>query len=87
MSREQARIIAEAYLRGASGGTAGIGDVCARKEVARPPSLYQTAFDLDHCWIAYVERPWTGRLSSSEIVVVSMSTGKVVYAGSANDEG
>jgi hypothetical protein len=90
ISREQARIIAEEHLArpGALVGGAGIRGVYALAELDhREPTVY--GVDLQHCWIAYVQREQTGVLviRSSDIVLVSMTTGDVVYAGSASDEG
>ena len=50
----------------------------------REPTLY--GIDVARCWIAYIDRPVRG-LMSSEIVLVAKDTGEIVYAGSANDEG
>lgn len=51
----------------------------------RPPLLYNGP-DLAGCWIVYATRPSTG-LRSSTIVLVSRTTGAVLYSGSAHDEG
>lgn len=50
----------------------------------RQPALYNV--NLSDAWIAYVDTPITG-LRASTIVCVSGITGRVIYAGSANDEG
>jgi hypothetical protein len=50
----------------------------------REPCLY--AVDVARCWIAYVDRPLRG-LMSSEIVLVAKDSGDIVYSGTANDEG
>jgi len=38
------------------------------------------------CWIIYLE-PRGDRLESSQIIVISKSSGQIVYSGSAYDEG
>jgi hypothetical protein len=50
----------------------------------RAPMLY--GVDVARCWMAYVDRPLRG-LMSSEIVLVAKDSGDIVYSGSANDEG
>ena len=85
ISRGQAREIAE---RAVSARRLGIGvlDVVSADELrGRTPSIYGVP-DLVGVWIAYVARELVG-LRASFVVLVSKSTGEVVYAGSANDEG
>jgi hypothetical protein len=46
------------------------------------------SFDYKEYWCVYIHRPeFNYWIKSSEIVLVSKSTGKVAYIGSANDEG
>jgi hypothetical protein len=84
--RERARRVAQQYLttHPELGQGLAIRDVYSLEEIDfRRPAIYA---QLENCWIAYVERPHSG-LVSSMIVVVSKNSGEVVYAGSANDEG
>jgi len=44
--------------------------------------------DTSNAWCVYVTRPYSPMgLYSSEVVLISKTTGKVLYSGSANDEG
>lgn len=85
VSRQEARAIAEQHLT--PPGT-GIAQVLAFDELqGRRVNLYNVSGEsLQDCWIAYVERPLRGLFSSS-IIVISRRTGRVIYNGSANDEG
>ena len=49
------------------------------------PSLYGVS--LNGCWIAYIEPIGPQALHSSTIIVIDRASGRVVYRGSANDEG
>lgn len=90
VSREGALEIANAFLFSGQSSICGNGiegvysleELKGRRLVVRPWSL-----DLSHCWIAYVARPFTGMLYSSDVIVVDKETGAVLYAGSAHDEG
>lgn len=89
VSRESARTIAGREIVSRGLGT-GVSAVCSHDEVERLPSLYG-APDLTRCWLVYADRSGlesTGRsLRSAALVLVDRSSGAVVYAGSANDEG
>ena len=85
ISRAQAREIAERTVSARSLGI-GVLEVVSGDELrGRAPSIYGVP-DLVGVWIAYVARELVG-LRASFVVLVSKSTGEVVYAGSANDEG
>lgn len=85
ISREHAAKIAKAEAISKSLGT-DVSEVLALKELkSRPPSLY--GVDLTGCWIAYIHSGRPPGLYSSTIVAVEQSTGQILYAGSANDEG
>jgi hypothetical protein len=87
ISRDQARAIAEEYLQLP---TTNLGGTRVRQVLHpdiddfRHPAVY--CVDLSSAWIAYVDLPLTG-LRSSTIVGVCALTGRVLYAGFANDEG
>lgn len=74
VTREQARIIAEDYVKKLvprPTGWTGILDVRSFDEVARI-SIYQYWPEpLSESWIAYVDRPLRGRISSSDVIVIS----------------
>ena len=59
-------------------------DDLARRGV-RSPALY--AVDLRDAWIVYARERRSTMIQSSTIVAVSKTTGAVLYAGSAHDEG
>jgi hypothetical protein len=90
ISRAQARQIAQDYAT-AHGRSITITeeafvsdlDDLARRGV-RSPALY--AVDLKDAWIVYA-RERRAIIQSSTIVAVSKTTGEVLYAGSAHDEG
>jgi hypothetical protein len=53
----------------------------------RAPSLWSFGPpELADCWIAYAEKE-RPQIAASIIVVIEKTTGRVVYCGSANDEG
>jgi len=54
----------------------------------RQPYIYGLRERLEDCWVAYltVSDGWEG-LRSNTIILVSKTTGQVVYAGLAHDEG
>jgi hypothetical protein len=84
IDRDQARHIALSTIKERGLGF-GVNAVHRRSEVPRPPCLYGGP-DLEQCWIVYVARPIRG-LEASTVVLVSMTSGEILYAGSANDEG
>lgn len=47
-------------------------------------SIYNV--NLDHCWIVFYDDGYN-MIKSSTIAVISKKDGKVIYYGSANDEG
>lgn len=49
------------------------------------PGIYSCP-NLAECWIVYADAPILG-LQSSSVVLISRTTGAVLYAGSAYDEG
>ncbi|GBD33202.1 hypothetical protein HRbin33_02183 [bacterium HR33] len=65
-----------------------IGHVFSLDEIPfRAPLIY--GFDADalrECWIAHVDRGFRA-IASSEIILVSKETDKVLYHGPAGDEG
>ena len=63
-----------------------IRSVLSVDEVVRPPLVYGLRAPLETCWIAYLESSPTA-IQSSRVVLVSKESGKVLYFGSANDEG
>lgn len=64
----------------------GVSKILSIDEITgRLPYVYNVS--LSECWIAYVETLPLLALDSSTIVVIARDTGKVVYHGSASDEG
>jgi len=54
----------------------------------RQPSVYMPAeWKPDDLWVAYAGPVMPNALCSSYVVMVSRTTGEVVYSGPANDEG
>ena len=51
----------------------------------RAPNLYGVS--LAGCWVAYIEPVGPPGLFSSTIIVMDQASGRVMYCGSANDEG
>jgi hypothetical protein len=90
ITRDQARTISEEYLaqHGPIDDATGVGEVvCLRELKCRAPSIYGLSPEkLNNAWIVYLNRPLIA-LRSSAIIVVCWSTGKVLYFGSAHDEG
>jgi hypothetical protein len=88
VTREEALEIASAYeAKHRPFDCVGIERVLSLDEVnSARLNPYYSGPPLRECWIAYAER---GRLmiQSSDVILTSKATGKVVYAGSANDEG
>ena len=87
VTRHEALRIAEEFLARDPVPHSGrrIRDVFGVDELPiREPTLY--GIDVARCWIAYIDRPLRG-IMSSEVVLVSKDSGEIVYAGSANDEG
>ncbi len=88
-SRENAALIATQYLR-EKGRDFTVSEIYSWDEIPfRKPCLYYVEpFDITQCWIVYLSGPDTGwMLKSSDIVIVTKDSGKVVYFGTANDEG
>ena len=99
ISRDDALRIALAHVDGDNGpppsDVIGQGDQPARlsirevlsvDEIGRPPLIYGLTVPLHECWIAYLDSATTA-IRSSRVVLVSKQSGRVVYFGSANDEG
>ena len=88
VDRESARSLVEEYLRQVGRTEFSVEKLCDVSEIrTRLPSVYGVRID-DRCWIAYLRGPMTGFcVKSSDIVVLSKETGRVLYFGSANDEG
>jgi hypothetical protein len=90
ISREDARGIAAAHVAGKGGA---ISEVLAAGEGgARSPEIYdpKKKIDLSRCWVAYQEKkrePGVISFESSVVVLVSKETGRILYYGSAHDEG
>ena len=90
VSREEALEIAKAYLFSGESRVCGNGirGVYSLEELKGSRlGLLEISYQLSRCWIAYVARPFTGMISSSDVILVHRETGAVVYAGSAQDEG
>ena len=90
ITREQACEIAAQYLQQKSWGNFKVNKVLAWDEInfRKPCIYYVRPFDIEKCWIAYLDGPWTGlALKSSDIAIISRDSGEVVYAGTASDEG
>ncbi len=99
ITREEAALIALAHVRAVRSRTSGvvadahrdvvepsIAYVLDLTEVSRPPMPYGLRESLASCWIVYLT-PRGLMLGPSEIVLVTKTTGDVVYYGSAGDEG
>lgn len=85
IASDDARRIAEAYLRSQGSPRTTIRDVYSIDEIPfRRPAAYGVS--LENCWIAYVAS-LDDAIRSSYIVAIDRSSGAVVYAGSAHDEG
>jgi hypothetical protein len=91
ITRDAARRIAEDYLaQNPRLGGIGIREVVGWDEMdwARPRLYGVTDEALARCWICYLARPDDGGwLRSSLIIAVDRERSKVIYAGSAHDEG
>lgn len=89
VTREQAHWIASGYLRRNPINGRIVYKVLAYDEItSRKPCLYNVSEEsLKQSWIAYTEIPEVFALQSSIIVVVLKDNGKIIYAGSASDEG
>jgi hypothetical protein len=85
ISRSDAATIALGEARAQGLGFAITNVLSVAELRTAPPNVY--AADLSNCWIAYVELPGPLRLCSSTIVAVDRATGRVIYSGSAGDEG
>ena len=87
VSREQARVIAEAAISSDAELT-GISQVLSWEEVdSRKPISPFVDVDWQNCWVAYATyRNWA-ILRSSTVVAVHKMSGAVLYQGSASDEG
>ena len=91
VEREQAEKTAEQFLTNTDHSTFHIERVAAPNELTgRLPAVYGVEID-NNCWIAYLGPSEKAEsaffLMSSKIVIVSRTNGKVLYFGSANDEG
>ena len=90
ITREQAvRIATEHLSREPKLVCARIRRVVAWQELTwRRPSLFNAPPGIESSWVAYLEFPNDPPMScSSTIIIVSRTTGAVLYAGDANDEG
>ncbi len=85
ISRAEAEQIANDTIRAHALGS-GVRELYRLSELPfRAPAIYGGP-DLERCWIVYAERPVPG-LRASTIVLVDVESGRVLYQGSANDEG
>ncbi len=85
ISREQAADIARTAALNSQLGFE-IDKVVTPEEITwAPPRLYGVS--LSNCWIVYLESLAPLALCASTIVVINRDSGKIVYRGSANDEG
>jgi hypothetical protein len=90
VTREQAQRIATEHLgRVLEFIGARIRRVVAWEEMTwRRPSIFNAPPGIESSWVAYLEFPNEPPMScSSTIIIVSRTTGAVLYAGDANDEG
>ena len=90
VAREQAQRIATEHLgRVLEFIGARIRRVVAWEEMTwRRPSIFNAPPGIEGSWVAYLEFPNELPMScSSMIIMVSRTTGAVLYAGDANDEG
>jgi hypothetical protein len=90
ITRDQASRIAAEHLRRASDLVgAKVRKVVAWEEMTwRRPSIFNAPPGIESSWAAYLRFPNEPLMScSSKIVIVSRTTGAVLYAGDANDEG
>lgn len=90
ITREQARDLAQAWLDGRRDGLARrrVRDVVAWDEITcRRPLVCNLMDRIQKCWIVYLEIDGPPACRASEIVVVARSDGRILHAGSANDEG
>lgn len=88
MSRDQAKQLAEQFLCHTGGNKCVVDRIVDLSELTtRHPTVYGVEID-DTCWIACVRGPSSGTvIKSSDIIVLSKEDGRVLYFGSANDEG
>ena len=85
ITREEAFAIAELYLSEHRVGIS-VEYVCCPFEIrASKPLVYN--LNLYDCWIAYINQGYSTLLCSSTIVAINKFNGRIVYAGTANDEG
>lgn len=91
ITREQAAQIAADVLHfSAERDDYKIGRVVSFDELTgAPPAAYiRSSESIEDCWIAYLERmTFFNGICSSTIMLVSKTTGHMVYFGSAGDEG
>lgn len=90
ISREDARGIAATHVAGKGGVISEVLD--AGEGGFRSPKIYDPnkKIALSRCWVAYQEKkrnPGVISLESSMVILVSKETGRVLYYGSAHDEG
>lgn len=87
ITREDALRIGSGEIVARGLGTGASRALLVDELTAARPVLYNCP-DLEDCWIVYAESPLSGiMLRSSDIILVSRTTGAVLYAGSAHDEG
>lgn len=79
------RIQSAALQRAAELGKVLTTLVTYENVTSAPPRVYGA--DLSGCWIAYLQRPVIDRLESSYILAFDPVDGRLVYEGSAYDEG
>lgn len=86
VGRDEAKRAAERYLRESGHPVTEVRSVVDVFEIRGPLRPYGVRLD-DRCWIAYLESPEWWVIRSADIVVVSKDDGRILFFGSANDEG
>jgi hypothetical protein len=89
ITREQARDIAINCIEAEPGNGLKVNKVLAWNEItfAKPSIYYHKPFDVEKCWIVYLDDPETDlTLKSSAIMIISQDFGEIFYYGTANDE-
>ena len=88
ITKEKATDIAIEHIRKNIHNLISVDKVCDVFELrGGAPIIYSTPVN-DRCWFVYLNNHFAGYgLKSSDIIIVSKDTGKVLYFGSANDEG
>ena len=88
MARTEAARIAQEHLGQERAVTAVTTYAELEKQGRRQPAVYmRSAWTQNDVWIAYAGPIMPNAICASFIVMVSRSTGEVVHAGSAGDEG